>query len=92
MSIFALALLLPVDLFPPAEVGRASGVAVSVAYAGALLGPLGFGLLVDLTGALEASLAAFAALSLMTVAVTFLLPERAHRRSLGGEGASRGDG
>lgn len=34
MAVFALALLLPVDLFPPGEVGRASGIAVSVAYVG----------------------------------------------------------
>lgn len=75
MAIFALALLLPVDLFPPERVGRASGVVVSVAYVGAVLGPLGNGLLVDLTGSLGIALAAFATLSLVAAGVTLLLPE-----------------
>lgn len=80
MTIFALALLLPVDLFPEEEVGRASGIVLSLAYGGALLGPLGFGLVMDLTGSPALALQAFAALSLITAAAVFLLPETGGRR------------
>lgn len=79
MTIFALALLLPVDLFPPEEVGRASGVVLSVAYVGALLGPLGFGLIMDWMDSPALALQAFAVLSLVAAASAFLLPETGHR-------------
>ncbi|HYY47972.1 MAG TPA: MFS transporter [Thermoplasmata archaeon] len=79
MAIFALALLLPVDVFPREDVGRAGGVVVSIAYVGALLGPLGSGLAVDLLGTLDAAVIAFASLSLVTTLVVFLLPETGRR-------------
>jgi cyanate permease len=75
MGVFALALLLPVDLFPPEEVGRASGIAISVAYVGALLGPLALGLALDLTGSHGLALGMFGAVSLLAAGVTFALPE-----------------
>ena len=79
MAIFALALLLPVDIFPPDEVGRAGGVVVSVAYLGALLGPLGSGLAIDLLGTFEGAVIAFAVLSLVTALAVFVLPETGRR-------------
>lgn len=79
MTIFALALLIPVDLFRRDEVGRASGIILSVAYVGALLGPLGFGLIVDLTASIELALSTYGALSLVTLGVVFLLPESGGR-------------
>src|SRR5205823_6766545 len=75
MAIFALALLLPVDFFPPDEVGRAGGLVISIAYVGALLGPLGSGIAVDLFGTFDAALLAFAFLSLASIVAVLLLPE-----------------
>lgn len=75
MAIFALALLLPVDLFRTEEVGRASGIVISLAYVGALAGPVGFGAIVDATGSLESARVPFAGLSVVSVIAAFLLPE-----------------
>src|SRR5205823_3199987 len=60
MAIFALVLLLPVDLFSSEEVGRGSGIVVSFAYVGALVGPLAAGIAVDLIGSFEGVLETFA--------------------------------
>ena len=79
MAIFSLALLLAVDLFPPDEVGRASGLVISIAYVGALLGPLGFGIAMDLTHSFTAILAAFALLSVASAIAVFALPETGGR-------------
>lgn len=81
MAIFSIVLLLPVDLFRPDRVGRASGIVVAVAYVGALLGPLGFGAIRDWTGTPLPALWVFAGLSLLTIAVIFLLPETGRRRA-----------
>ena len=80
MAIFALALLLPVDLFSSEEVGRASGIVISVAYAGALLGPVAFGVILDLTQSFSVALGTFALLSVASAAATFTLPETGPRR------------
>jgi CP family cyanate transporter-like MFS transporter len=79
MAIFALALLLPVDVFPPDEVGRAGGVVFSMAYVGALLGPLGSGLAVDLLGTFDGAVVAFAFLSLASIVVVLVFPETGRR-------------
>ncbi len=81
MAIFALVLLLPVDLFSSDEVGRGSGIVVSFAYVGALVGPLAAGIAVDLTRSFEGVLEAFALLSVLAAFATFALPETgAHGR------------
>ncbi len=79
MAIFALVLLLPVDLFSPEEVGRGSGIVVSFAYVGALVGPLAAGIAVDLSGSFEGVLEAFALLSVLAALATFALPETGAR-------------
>lgn len=79
MAIFALALLLPVDLFSADEIGRASGVVISVAYLGALLGPLGSGIAVDLVQTFDVTLIAFALLSVASVFAVVALPETGRR-------------
>ncbi|MCY0897518.1 MAG: MFS transporter [Firmicutes bacterium] len=43
--IFTLGMAAPAVLFPPAWVGRASGLLLAIGYAGAVAGPLGFGAL-----------------------------------------------
>ena len=79
MAIFALVLLLPVDLFSSEEVGRGSGIVVSFAYVGALVGPLAAGIAVDLSGSFEGVLEAFALLSVLAALATFALPETGAR-------------
>src|SRR5437762_1323293 len=74
-----LGLLLPVDLFSPEEVGRGSGIVVSFAYVGALVGPLAAGIAVDLSGSFEGVLEAFALLSVLAALATFALPETGAR-------------
>jgi len=80
MAVFAIALLLPVDLFAPDEIGRGSGVVISIAYVGALAGPLGAGISVDQTQAFDVALSAFALLSVVSVLAVFALPETGRRR------------
>jgi len=79
MAIFALVLLLPVDLFSSEEVGRGSGIVVSFAYVGALVGPLAAGIAVDLIESFEGVLEAFALLSVLAALATFALPETGGR-------------
>jgi len=79
MAIFALVLLLPVDLFSSEEVGRGSGIVVSFAYVGALVGPLAAGIAVDLIESFEGVLEAFALLSVLAALATFALPETGAR-------------
>src|SRR5690606_16696907 len=48
-GLFSICMMLPVALFPPAQVGAASGVMLTVGYLLASLGPLMMGALRDLS-------------------------------------------
>lgn len=72
---FTLTLALPVDISPAARVGTATGLVLTVGFAGALAGPLVAGYLRDATGGYGAGLAAMLVLTAVMTATALTLPE-----------------
>jgi cyanate permease len=75
MTPFPIILALPVEMVPKEEVGTASGLVLSVGYAGGVIGPLIGGRILDLTGSLSLSLVVLAGISIAMVGAAFMLPE-----------------
>ena len=67
--------LLPVEMMSNEEVGRASGVLLSLGYAGAVIGPFIGGVLLDLTGGFDHSLMVISGVSFAVAALAFRLRE-----------------
>ncbi len=72
---FTIGLALPVDISPPARVATATGVALTVGYAGALVGPLLAGYLRDVTGSFAGGITAMLALTVAMTGAALALPE-----------------
>jgi CP family cyanate transporter-like MFS transporter len=72
-------LALPVELMRREEVGRATGLVLSVGNAGAFIGPLIGGRIYDLTGSLNTFLLVLVGLSSAATAIAFRLPETGPR-------------
>jgi CP family cyanate transporter-like MFS transporter len=68
-------LILPVEMMSNEEVGRASGVLLSIGYLGAIIGPFIGGLLLDMTGSFDQSLLLIGGVSFATAALVFRLRE-----------------
>ena len=68
-------LILPVEMMSHEEIGRASGVLLSLGYVGAIIGPFIGGLLLDMTGGFEQSLIVISGVSFATAALVFGLSE-----------------
>ena len=75
MTPFPIILALPVEMVPKEEVGAASGLALSVGYAGGVIGPLIGGRILDLTDSLSLSLIILAGVSIAMIGITLMLPE-----------------
>jgi CP family cyanate transporter-like MFS transporter len=75
MTQFPTLLALPVEMVPKEEVGAASGLVLSVGYAGGVVGPLVGGRILDITGSLSLSLVVLAGVSVAMVGIAFMLPE-----------------
>jgi CP family cyanate transporter-like MFS transporter len=72
-------LALPVELMRREEVGRATGLVLSVGNAGAFIGPLIGGHIFDLTGGLNMFLLVLVGVSSAATAIAFRLPETGPR-------------
>ena len=72
---FSIMLILPPELVPAEGVGRASGMMLSVAYIGGLVGPWLAGYIIDLTGSLDLHLIILGGLAAVAVYLAFKLPE-----------------
>ena len=72
---FPILLALPPELVPAEGVGRASGMMLSVAYVGGLVGPWLAGYTMDLTGSLNVHLFVLSALAVVAIYLAFKLPE-----------------
>jgi len=68
-------LALPVELSPKEGAGTASGLVLSVGYAGGIIGPLVGGRILDITGSLDLSLLILSGVSIAMVALALRLPE-----------------
>ncbi len=84
---FTISLALPVDISPPARVGTSTGVALTVGYVGALIGPLLVGYLHDVTESFSGGIAAMFALTAVMTAVALTVPETYGRATAGRPGA-----
>jgi fucose permease len=67
---------LPAETAEPEVVGAATGVILSIGYAGGVFGPLITGFLKDVTGIFLYSFFAFAAMAFIALASSLLLREK----------------
>ena len=79
---FPMLLALPVELMPKESVGMASGIVLSLGYAGGLLGPWHAGHIVDATGTLDLALVVLIGGAIIWACVAFLVPETGSRARL----------
>ena len=68
-------LTLPVEMMPHQQIGRASGLVLSIGAVGGFIGPIIGGRILDLTGSLNQAFIVLAGVAAATIVVTFLLPE-----------------
>jgi AAHS family 3-hydroxyphenylpropionic acid transporter len=76
---FTTILALPVEMMPSKDVGKASGVILSLGYVGGVLGALVGGRILDITGSLDHSFLVLVAVSVAAVGIAFGLPETGPR-------------
>jgi AAHS family 3-hydroxyphenylpropionic acid transporter len=72
---FVTILALPVEMMPRKDVGKASGIILSLGYAGGVLGALVGGRILDVTGSLGHSFLVLVAVSVAAVGIALGLPE-----------------
>ena len=72
---FATVLALPVEMVGPEQSGSASGMAMSIGYTGAIIGPLVGGFVLDRTGSYEWVFLSLVIVSAVTAVVAFIVPE-----------------
>ncbi len=72
---FTTILALPIEMMSRRDVGKASGVILSLGYVGGVLGALVGGRILDITGGLDHSFLVLAVVSLAAVGIAFGLPE-----------------
>ncbi|MFQ5998189.1 MAG: CynX/NimT family MFS transporter [Candidatus Bathyarchaeia archaeon] len=77
---FVFGFILPMELVEPSEVGSASGVVISAAAFGAVIGPLLTGYFRDITGDFQLIPVLLIIASAGAFILTFILPETGHRR------------
>ena len=76
---FTTILALPVEMMSQEDVGKASGVILSLGYVGGVLGALVGGHILDLTGSLDHSFLVLVVVSVAAVGVALRLPETGPR-------------
>ena len=79
---FPMILALPVEMMPKESVGMASGIVLSLGYAGGLLGPWLAGHIVDVTGTLDLALVVLIGAAIIWACIAFLVPETGSRARL----------
>lgn len=75
-------LAIPIELMSEKEIGRASGLALSIGSIGAFIGPYIGGYILDVTGSLELVLFILIGVSIATAAITLRLPETGPRANI----------
>ncbi len=83
---FAMILALPVEMVTPGQAGSASGLVMSVGYIGAIAGPLVGGIILDTTGSYYWIFLSLAIVSVVTIAIAFIVPETGNKGT--GKGAA----
>ena len=78
-TFFVMILALPAELVPPQDIGRASGMQLSIGYIGGLVGPWVAGYIMDITGTLDLDLIILIGLSAVATYLAFTLPETGPR-------------
>ena len=73
-------LSLPVEIMPKEHAGVAGGVVVAIGYIGAVIGPSMTGQILDITGSFQIVFVILAALSLITMGLTFLIPSDSEKK------------
>lgn len=79
---FVTIMALPVEISPKEEVGMASGLVLSVGFAGGVCGSLIAGRILDLTGSLNSALIVLIAVSIAATAVALRIPETGPKAKL----------
>ena len=77
---FITLLALPVEMMDQKEVGTASGIVISIGFAGGVIGPLIGGNILDNTQSLDLSFMVLMGVSLVTAFLVSRLPETGPRR------------
>ena len=67
---------------PKEAVGRASGIVISIAYTGGLLGPWMAGHIVDVAGILDLALAILLGMAIARVSMAIMISETGSRAKL----------
>lgn len=78
-TFFVMLLILVAELVPPQDIGRASGIQLTLGYIGGLLGPWVAGYVLDATGNLDGHLMILIGLSAVATYLAFTLPESGPR-------------
>jgi CP family cyanate transporter-like MFS transporter len=76
---YVILLVLPIEMMRNEEVGRASGLLLSVGSIGGVIGPLIGGRILDLTGSLDLALLVLTGVSIASAGIAFRLPETGHK-------------
>lgn len=74
-------LSLPVEIMPRKYSGVAGGVVIAIGYLGAVIGPSMAGQILDITGSFQPIFIILAVLSLITMGLTLLLPNKDKNRN-----------
>ena len=74
-SMIPIIFTITVEMIPGGSVGTASGLVISIAMIGAVIGPLIGGRILDLTGSLDQSFLVLIAVSAVATGIAFRLPE-----------------
>ncbi len=78
---FATVLALPVDIMSKRQVGIASGLVMSIGYAGGFIGPWITGRIMDITKNFDISLLILVGISIASVGIAFKIPETGAKAS-----------
>jgi cyanate permease len=74
-TFFVMLLIFVAELVPPQDIGRASGMQLTLGYIGGLLGPWVAGYIMDITGTLDLHFIILIGLSAVATCFAFTLPE-----------------
>ncbi len=79
---FSMILALPIELAPKGSIGAASGMVLSIGYAGGLVGPWLAGYLLDITSSLNLTLVILIVAFAMWAIIAFAIPETGSKAKL----------
>jgi CP family cyanate transporter-like MFS transporter len=80
--LFITVLALPVEIMPQETVGTASGLIISIGFAGGVLGPMIGGYILDITGSLNTSLLILIGIAIVATITGLRIPETGPKASV----------